>query len=100
MRAELNWIPYDKGGRHHPPTGVGTPPYTTIVKFLDSNVQGPPTDAWSLVINMIESLDNGTRWIADVHYLSDRAPNALLVDGNVFELYEGKRHVALGTLRS
>jgi hypothetical protein len=45
-----------------------------------------------------EKLSEEYRWIADVHFLVDEAPHEWLRLGREFELYEGKRRVAVGKL--
>jgi hypothetical protein len=98
MRARITWKRYEDGGRKTPPTGVGTPPYTTVVRFCDSNETWPPANAWSLVIEKIASQSTEYEWIADVHYLANKAPHDELRPLREFELYEGKKCVATGIL--
>lgn len=92
MRAIIDWIPHDQGGRFRLPSGAEGS-YTTVVRFLDESWPGPV--AWSLVIDKI----SGDRsWVADVRFLADDAPHEGLIPGRQFELYEGARRVAYGTI--
>jgi hypothetical protein len=75
-----------------------TPPYATVVKLAGSNEPWPPADAWSLVVEKVEESDPYT-WEAEVGFLVDDAPVELLTSGRSFELYEGKKRVAVGTLQ-
>jgi hypothetical protein len=94
-RALIEWIPKIQGGRTKPPLGVGSPPYATEVRFIDSDTW-PPSEAWSLVIVKNERLSTQSRWIADVHFLVEEAPHDSLREGRAFELYEGNKRVARG----
>jgi hypothetical protein len=100
MRALIEWIPKEKGGRSQPPTGVGTPPYATVVRFVDPEEPWPPPAAWSLAVEKDEELSQPYRWIADVHFLVDDAPHERLREGRAFELYEGNKCVAHGSILS
>jgi hypothetical protein len=98
-RAAIEWIPKDQGGRSKPPLGIGTPFYSTVVRL--SGETWPPVDAsWSLVVEKIESLSTEYRWLANVHFRVDAAPHESLYDGRTFELYEGNKCVARGTVLS
>jgi hypothetical protein len=98
MRAVVDWIPKDQGGRNRPPTGLSSPPYSTAVRFADAEEPWPPPMAWSLVVERDEALSEPCRWIADVHFLVDEAPQDSLRPGREFELYEGNRCVARGKI--
>jgi len=95
MRAMIHWLTKEEGGRSMPPAGVGNPPYSTVVEFPDVDV-----GSWSLVVEKIEALSNEYDWTADVHYLFPDAPHELLQAGREFELYEGKKCVARGQIKS
>jgi hypothetical protein len=97
-RAVVEWIPKEQGGRSQPPTGVGLPPYSTVVRFVDAEEPWPPPVAWSLVIEKDETSSEPYRWIADVHFLADEAPHGSLRQGREFELYEGNKRVARGRI--
>jgi hypothetical protein len=98
MRAFIEWVSKDRGGRNQPPAGVGSPPYATVVRFTDSEEPWPPPTAWSLVVEKIETMSEPYRWIADVRFLVDAAPHDALREGREFELYEGGKCVARGRI--
>jgi len=98
MRAVVEWIPKEQGGRNQPPAGVGSPPYATVVRFTDSKEPWPPPVAWSLVVEKDDKLSDRHRWIADVHFLVSDAPHDSLRPGRGFELYEGSKLVARGRI--
>ncbi len=94
-KALIEWIPKEKGGRSKPPLGVGIPPYSTVVHFVDE--PWPHTkESWSLVIVKDEPHSTELKWVADVHFLVEAAPHDALRDGREFELYEGGKCVARG----
>jgi hypothetical protein len=41
---------------------------------------------------------DSTDWLAQVRFLVDEAPHEILVEGARFELYEGEKCVARGTV--
>lgn len=98
MRARIHWKTKADGGRSKPPAGVGSPFYATVVRFTDSNEPWPPENAWSLVIEKIESESDEYDWVADVRYLVNEAPHDELRPNREFELYEGAKLVAYGVL--
>lgn len=91
MRAEIQWITKEDGGRKNPPAGLGSPPYATVVRFTDTDEPWPPGIAWSLVIEKRESQSSEYHWIADVKYTIENAPHDSLRPGRPFELYEGNK---------
>jgi hypothetical protein len=95
-RAIIDWIPKEEGGRSQPPSGVGSPPYSTVIRFVEDPWPSPV--AWSLVVNKDEKLSEQGRWLADVHFLFEEAPHDALRDGREFELYEGNKCVARGRI--
>jgi len=98
VRAVVEWIPKEQGGRSEPPAGVGSPPYATVVRFTDADEPWPPPVAWSLVVEKDEETSGRYRWFADVHFLMNDAPHDSLRHGRTFELYEGKKLVARGRI--
>lgn len=98
IRAVVDWIPKDQGGRTRPPAGVGTPPYASVVRFTDVEEAWPPPVAWSLVVEKDEALSEPLRWVADVRFLVDEAPHDSLRPGREFDLYEGGKCVAHGRI--
>ena len=100
MHAKITWKREENGGRTKPPAGIGTPPYATVVRFCDSDEPWPPANAWSLVVEKIEDTSNEYEWLAEVRYLVDDAPHEELRFNREFELYEGGKCVAIGTILS
>ncbi len=98
MRALVEWIPKDQGGRSQPPAGVGMQPYSTVVRFLDTDEPWPPPGAWSLAVEKDEVESQGDRWIAVVYFRVEDAPHESLREGREFELYEGNKRVARGRI--
>jgi hypothetical protein len=98
MRAIVEWMPKEQGGRNEPPAGAGSPPYATVVRFVDTEQPWPPPIAWSLVVEKDEALSERYRWVADVHFLMNDAPHDSLRPGRAFELYEGKKLVTRGRI--
>ena len=98
-RAIVDWIPHEDGGRKKPPTGEEPPAYWAVVKFVEQDAdEEPPTNSWTLAVRLVELLGSPFRWLADVHFRVEDAPQQLLADGARFELYEGKKRVAVGRI--
>jgi hypothetical protein len=96
-KAIIEWISKDQGGREKPPLGVDIPPYSTVVRFADE--PWPPVNgSWSLVVIKNDQASAECRWVAEVHFLVNEAPHDSLRNGRVFELYEGNKCVARGTI--
>jgi len=98
MRAKIHWKSKQEGGRLKPPAGVGQPPYATVVRFKDTNEPWPPPSAWSLVVEKVVDLSDEYDWVANVHFLVKEAPIEELRANREFELFEGGRCVASGSL--
>ncbi len=98
MRAQVLWKSKAEGGRSKPPAGVGSPPYATVVRFIDTIEPWPPENAWSLVIEKINSESDEFNWMANIRYLVDEAPHKELRPNREFELYEGGKVVATGII--
>lgn len=98
LQARIIWKTKEEGGRSRPPAGVGKPPYATLVRFIDSGGPWPPPNAWSLVVEKIESQSDEYHWVANVRFLVDDAPMGELRANREFELYEGGKCVATGVL--
>ena len=96
IEAQLQWIEPDKGGREAPPPG---PKYSTVARFENQKEQWLK-EAWSLVIEFIEQPDASLSHRVNVSFLADEAPGEMLAKGSVFELMEGPRAVAKGTVLS
>jgi hypothetical protein len=95
-RALIDWIPKEDGGRTKPPSGVGPHPYSTVVRIGEE--EWPSAESWSLVVRKQEAESSEYRWIADVHFLFEEAPQDSLRPGQTFELYEGAKCVARGQI--
>jgi len=96
VEATLQWIRPEKGGRQTPPPG---PKYSTVARF-ESQKEQWLKEAWSLVIEFIDQPDASLSHRVNVRFLADDAPGKLLAKGSVFELMEGARVVAKGTVIS
>jgi len=97
MKASIRWLTESEGGRQCPPPDGSR--YITVARFEDEK-EKYPQEAWSLVVENIESVDSGGLTIGDVRFLVDDAPDYLLHEGSVFELYEGRNMVAKGQILS
>ncbi|HEY5315521.1 MAG TPA: hypothetical protein VIK18_23525 [Pirellulales bacterium] len=95
MRAVVDWLKSDEGGRHQPPTGESVTPYSAVVRFAGE--PWPTGAAWSLVVKKIQA-NAPNSWVAAVHFLVPDAPQEMLSEGRTFDLYEGKKRVARGTI--
>ena len=90
-KARLFWTPSEAGGRKHIlPVGMR---YCPIIVFESEQ---PGDTLWSAEVYNT-SIDDRTS-IADVSYLADYAPYHLLQPGSRFQLYEGQRLVAEGSI--
>jgi hypothetical protein len=98
VRAVIDWLPREQGGREKPPLGAGTPSYTCIIHFTDADEPWPPKIAWTLVVEKDEGCIKLSEWIADIHFLLPEAPHEALRAGREFDLYEGARRVAHGKI--
>jgi len=95
MRATIDWIPPEEGGRRSgPPSG---PDYAAPAKFTE-HADAWLIEAWDLLVHQVECLGGPNKWLADVQFRVDEAPHAWLMPHAVFELYEGRRCVAKGTI--
>lgn len=92
--ARISWLTADQGGRSCPPAG---PRYSTPARF-EANSTSWPEQAWSLVLDLVSHPAGTADWIANVHFLFPEAPHGWLSDGARFELFEGNRCVARGTI--
>jgi hypothetical protein len=92
--ALIEWTPEEVGGRRSPPAGIGSPPYTPVIRFDDE--PWPGDVAWSLIVEKRASTRDAVRWVATIRYLVDHAPHDTLRPGRRFELYEGPHLVARG----
>jgi hypothetical protein len=91
--ARIVWLSASEGGRKTPPSGARYIAPALFVGRLDLN-------SWSLVVDLLVRFSDPTEWIATVRFLSPEAPSELLSDGARFELMEGSKRVAIGTVGS
>jgi len=91
--AYLKWGNPEEGGRQLPPLG---PTYSTVARF-ESQKELWSKEAWSLVIEFIEPPNNALCHRVRVNFLAE-GPEELLQPGSVFELMEGRKPVARGTV--
>lgn len=96
-QALIEWLPKEDGGRSKPPPGVASPAYSTEVRFI-GGPGWPAGEAWSLVVTKRQELGSESRWLADVHFLVQDAPQEYLEEGRRFELLEGSKCVARGRI--
>ena len=94
VRARICWLTPEAGGRKTPPSG---PLYSTIAKF-DCTQEDWQDSAWSIVVELCGPTDLSRCSIAEVRFLSPQGPSELLRPGIQFELLEGRRKVATGTI--
>ncbi|MGE3468398.1 MAG: hypothetical protein AB7J13_15870, partial [Pyrinomonadaceae bacterium] len=90
----IHWLSESEGGRLSPPRGSR---YVTVARFLDEK-EKYPKEAWSLVVENIDVLGSDGPSMADVRFLVDDAPDYLLHEGSLFELFEGRKMVAKGKI--
>ena len=94
-RAIIDWLSAEQGGRRSgPPFG---PDYAAPAKFLAH------ADMWlvqdfDLLVHKVECIGGPSKWLADVRFRIDEAPNEWMTPQADFELYEGKRCVARGRI--
>lgn len=94
-RAQVVWLTPEQGGRSSPPSG---PRFVVPCRVEGVHAPGAQGANWSLVLNLVSRPPGSADWIADVQFLVDQAPHELLGDGARFELYEGKKCIARGTV--
>ena len=91
--AELRWFRIEEGGRQILPTG---PRFVTVARFeRQERLSG---DDWSLVITFTTNPNAERCHRAQVEFLVEAAPHALLQPGTRFWLMEGARTVAEGII--
>ena len=92
VKAKVCWTAGEDGGRESIPLEGA---YCTVARFELAWDQYP-REAWSLVLQMLSSLDESRCLTAEVRFLNPDGPMHLLQSGSRFELYEGYRRVAKG----
>lgn len=91
-RARIVWLSAEEGGRKTP---IG-PNYCPIVRF-DADPDHSKHGTNSLVVDIERNVGHLTD-LADVRFLADTGPTDLLYPGATFQLMEGSRVVANGTI--
>ncbi len=95
MKATIEWIPADNGGRSNgPPHG---PDYAAPAKFV-AHEDTWLTEAWDLLVRRHDLGGASDKWLAEVRFRMPQAPHHWLTPEAEFELYEGRRCVARGRL--
>jgi hypothetical protein len=94
MKAAVRWLTREEGGRKEQPIG---PRYVADGRFL-AHAEKWEIEGWDLVVTKIGDMDEPTQWLAEVHFRVEEAPHEWLTPGAEFELYEGKRKVAVGRI--
>lgn len=93
VKAQITWTSYTDGGRKHPPlAGTRCCP---IVRF--ANMKEINGEYWSADF-VCSEVDKNLSTIIDLTFLSEYAPIDYLVKGNQFDLFEGNKKVAVGTI--
>jgi hypothetical protein len=89
MRALIEWLPKERGGRNLPPPG---PKYFGVAKF-QNDADTWSEQAWSIEIEFSnKELYNKHEGV--VKFLVSDAPHHLLEKGVKFELFEGANPIA------
>ena len=91
VEAKIYWLSEEQGGRRELPN---SDKYAPIIRIIDSIEY--TNDIWSIFVFNKKYL-NGNETISVMKYLSDDAPDNLAQDVK-FELYEGKKLVAIGSV--
>ena len=95
---KINWVSKQEGGRASLPSGKR---YITVSRFQE-DLENWRQEAWSMVLEFdIPPIKQGNSGFARAYFLVDEAPIERLKQGCRFELYEGKKKVAIAqVLRS
>ena len=91
-KAKVFWVPSESGGRKSLPFGDKYAPFI-VDKGQSLRTQ---KELWSVFVSNKAIVDKHTT-IACLHYLSEEAPNKLVL-GYEFDLYEGPKKVATGRI--
>ena len=93
VRAKLNWIPFEQGGRKTIIIGEKLK-YCPIIKYDNEDLA---KEAWSVFIDSSMLSGNNVTYIT-LTYFSDEAPFEKLQVGKEFALFEGRKLVAKGII--
>ena len=91
VNAIIRWICRENGGRVHPPSG----PIYYATCYFDAPVASRGINGWSVVLEFPESLNQPIMTKGTIRFLVDEAPHHLLKPGTQFEVYEGRKVVAV-----
>ena len=91
----IRWLRADEGGRLQPPPG---PRYSTVARFEGQTEEQWKEEAWSLVVEFNGRPDESGQQVAAVRFLSEKGPTKWLRSSSRFDLYEGEKKVAEGTV--
>lgn len=94
-RVRIEWKSVTQGGRAAPFVGMR---YSTVARFPGDALPWESASAWSVVVEFDEATRSDSGDLGTVRFLSENAPHDLLKAGTVFELYEGPRLTAVGTV--
>ena len=90
INATIKWLTEQEGGRREIPIGFRYCPIIKIKGYEKTDV------AWSIDFICANHHYNISR--INFAFLSNDAPEDILISGKEFELYEGTRKVAYGTI--
>lgn len=83
--SQINWIPYEKGGRKNvPPEGTR---YCPLIRFLNQQ----NCEEWSIDF-ICSNFEKGN--IIEFKFLMDHAPYELIQFDLWYDIYEGNKRVA------
>jgi len=92
VKAKVSWLTYEAGGRKNLlPAGAR---YCPIVKF---NGVSNNNELWSADFT-ITDIDENNNSIVEFTLFAEGAPFNYLVKGSEFELFEGNKRVAVGSI--
>lgn len=95
VKAKIHWLRPEEGGRDSPPAGQE---YSTAARF-DALQERWPEEAWSVVVKILGPAGEDGFMTVGIRMLAgDEAPQELLAPGSRFELFEGRKCVARGTV--
>jgi hypothetical protein len=94
VTARIKWVSPAAGGRNDLPVG---PKYITVARFK-SQESDWINEAWSLVVEFINPINDDLSLLAKVKFLAEEAPSSWLKEGAAFELMEGNKVVASGVI--
>lgn len=92
VHALVHWVPPEQGGLTSLPSGKQ---YATVSRFAE-DADTWFQEAWSIVLEFDEApLGQGNPSLARARFLVEKAPVDRLKPGRTFELYEGRKKVAV-----